>query len=164
MLDDSFIMSGKNEQQFDQNAFVIRIVSQPFTQPVSIIRHHTCHLLFCSRAFSLLNLILGWDVRWPTSALRIPNDTPNPKPHSEFLNLTPNCKNSLRILKTHSKFLKLTPNSKNSLRILKTHSKFLKLTRNSKNSLRILKTHSKFLKLTPNSKNSLRILKPHSEF
>ena len=62
MLNDSFIMRGENEQQFDQNAFVIRIISQPFTQPVSIIRHHTCHLLFSSRAFSLLNIILGWDV------------------------------------------------------------------------------------------------------
>ena len=65
MFDDSFNMSGKigadyiilrfeaSEQQFEQNAFVIRIVSQPFTQPVSIIGHHTCHVLFCSRDFSL---------------------------------------------------------------------------------------------------------------
>ena len=38
-------------------------------------------------------------LRWPTSALRIPNDTPNSKPHSEFFNFTPNSKTSLRILK-----------------------------------------------------------------
>ena len=43
-------------------------------------------------------------VRWPTSVLRIPNDTPNSRPHSEFQNLTPNSKSSLRILKPHSKF------------------------------------------------------------
>ena len=30
------------------------------------------------------------EARWPTSALRMFNDTPNSKLHSEFLNLTPN--------------------------------------------------------------------------
>ena len=67
-------------------------------------------------------------VRWPTSALRIPNDTPNSKPYSEFLNLTPNSKSSLRIQKSHSEFKNLTPNSKSSLRIQKAHSEFKNLT------------------------------------
>ena len=53
-----------------------------------------------------------------------------PQVHSEFqttlpiLNLTPNSKNSLWILKSHSEFQKVTPNSKKSLRILKSHSEF----------------------------------------
>ena len=51
-------------------------------------------------------------LRWPTSALRIPNYTLNSEPHSDFLNLTPNSKNSLRILEPHSDFKKLTPKSK----------------------------------------------------
>ena len=76
-------------------------------------------------------------LRWPTSALRIPNDTPNSKPYSEFLNLTPNSWTSLRIQKSHSEFKKLTPNSKSSLRIQKAHSEFKNLTPNSKSSLRI---------------------------
>ena len=114
-------------------------------------------------------------VRWPTSALRMPNDSPNSKPYSEFLNLTPNSKTSLqiqtslRIHKTHSEFKNLTPNSKISLRILEPHSKFQKLTPNSKtplriqkNWLRIQKPHSEFKNITPNSKNSLRILEPVS--
>ena len=110
-------------------------------------------------------------LRWPTSALRMPNDTPNSKLYSEFLNLTPNSKTSLRIQKHHSEFTKLTPNSKTSLRIQKSHSEFLNLTPNSKTSLRIpkhhsefKKTHSEFKNLTPNSKTSLRIRKTHSEF
>ena len=90
-------------------------------------------------------------LRWPTSALRMPNDTPNSKLYSEFLNLTPNSKTSLRIQKHHSEFTKLTPNSKTSLRIQKSHSEFLNLTPNSEISLRIQKI-------------SLRILEPHSEF
>ena len=36
----------------DQNVFVLKIVSHK----LSIIKHHTPHLLFCSRAFLLLNL------------------------------------------------------------------------------------------------------------
>ena len=87
------------------------------------------------------------DIRWPNSALRIPNYTPNSKPHSDFLNLTPNSKNSLRIQKTHSELKKLTPNSKNSLRIKNTHSEFKKLTPNSKSPLRILKTHSDYIRV-----------------
>lgn len=45
-------------------------------------------------------------LRWPTSALRNPNDTPN------SLSL-------LRILKTHPEFLNVTPNSKNMLKTTK---------------------------------------------
>ena len=117
-------------------------------------------------------------IRWHTSALRMPNDTPNFKPYLEFLNLTPNSWTSLRILEPHSEFLNLTPNSWTSLRIQKhhsefktTHSEFKNLTLNSKIWLRILEPHSKFQNLTPNSKtslrikkNSLRIPKPHFEF
>ena len=111
----------------------------------------------CSKPCSYQGLVTRSDVsvvclvRWPTSALRIPNDTPNSKPHSEFQNLTPNSKTSLRIPKSHSEFQNLTPNSKSSLRIPKSHSEFQNLTPNSKSSLRILKTHSEFLNLTPNS-------------
>ena len=97
-------------------------------------------------------------IRWPTSALRMRNDTPNSKLHSEFLNLTLNSKTSLRILEPHSKFQNLTPNSKTSLQIKK------KLTLNSKTSLQIQKSHSEFFNLNPNSKISLQIQKHHSEF
>ena len=76
------------------------------------------------QSFFLKNLKemgLGCDMsatlRWPTSALRMPNDTPNSKPYSEFLNLTPNSKTSLRIQKPHSEFTK-------------THSEFKNLTLN----------------------------------
>ena len=124
-------------------------------------------------------------LRWPTSALHMPNDTPNFKPYSEFLNLTPNSKISLRILEPHSKFQKhhsefkdITPNSWTSLQILEPHSEFKNITPNSKNlipnsknltpnsktSLRIQKSHSEFKSLTPNSWTSLRIPKSHSEF
>ena len=75
---------------------------------------------------------------------------------TEFLNLT-------WILEPHSEFLNLTPNSKTSLRIQKHHSEFKKLTRNSKTSLQIQKSHSEFLNLTPHSKISLRIQKHDSE-
>ena len=105
-------------------------------------------------------------VWWPTSALWMPNDIPNSKPYSEFLNRTPNSWTSLWIQKhnsefkttyseyktTHSKFKNLTLNSKISLQILKPHSKFQTVTPNSK------KTHSEFQNLTPNSKTSLSIL------
>ena len=122
-------------------------------------------------------------IRWHTSALRMPNDTPNFKPYLEFLNLTPNSWTSLRILEPHSEFKnitqnskQLTPNSKTSLWIQKSDSEFLNLTPNSKTSLRIQKhhfelkkTHSEFQNLTLNSKSVLRIwkltlnLKTHSE-
>ena len=123
-------------------------------------------------------------IRWHTSALRMPNDTPNFKPYLEFLNLTPNSWTSLRIQKhhsefktTHSEFKNLTLNSKIWLRILEPHSKFQNLTPNSKtslrikkNSLRIPKPHFEFNKCTSNLKthsefkNSLRIKKSHSKF
>ena len=80
-------------------------------------------------------------LRWPTSALRMPKDTPNSKLYSEFLNLTPNSKTSLRI-------------HKNSLRIQKPHSEYKNLTSNSWTSLQIPKPHSEFKNTTPNSKNS----------
>ena len=96
-------------------------------------------------------------LRWPTSALWMPNDTPNSKLHSEFSNLKPNSKTSHRILEPYSKFKNLTPNSKIALRIPELHSKFQNLTSNSKTSLRIKKTHSEL-------KNSIRIRKAHSEF
>ena len=83
-------------------------------------------------------------LRWSTRALRMPKDTPNSKPYSEFLNLTPKSWTSLQIPKPHFEFKNITPNSK-------------KLTPNSKISLRILEPHSKFQNLTPNSKASLRI-------
>ena len=99
-------------------------------------------------------------LRWSTSALRMPKDTPNSKPYSEFLNLTPNSKTSLRNLEPHSKFQNLTSNSKTSLRIQKNllrikkpHSEFKNLTPNSWTSLQIPKSHSECKSITPNSKN-----------
>ena len=89
-------------------------------------------------------------LRWPTSALWMPNDTPNSKLHSEFSNLKPNSKTSHRILEPYSKFKNLTPNSKTSLQIRKPHSEFKNRTLNSWTSLQIPKSYFEFKNITPN--------------
>ena len=138
---------------------------------ISVIRYSL------GKCITLTVLIdFSFTLRWSTSALPILNSTPNSwtslrirKPHSEFLNLTPNSqKTSLRIQKHHSEFKKLTPNSKTSLWIQKSYSEFLNFSPNCKISLRIQKhhselkkTHSEFKNLTPNSKSALRIFDPH---
>ena len=129
------------------------LTAQNGLQPPSLKEAlYQCHTLTVLLDFS-------FTLRWSTSALRIR------KPHSEFLNLTPNSqKTSLRIQnitpnpKTSLRIQNLTPNSKIALRILDPLSKLQNLTPNSKTSLWIKK------KLTPNSKTSLRIQKAHSEF
>lgn len=64
---------------------------------------------------SLVRSSTNSNLRWPTSALRIPNYTPNSKPRSKLKNLTPNSKKSLQVLKG-------PPNTKKSFQILKSHS------------------------------------------
>ena len=98
---------------------------------ISVIRYSL------GKCITLTVLIdFSFTLRWSTSALPILSSTPNSwtslrirKPHSEFLNLTPNSqKTSLRIQKHHSEFTK-------------THSEFKNLTPNSKSALRIFDPH-----------------------